>query len=426
MLILAPFILLLLLGLPVTFVMGLTVFINYLVEGVIPATVIPQRMFAGATIYSLLAIPFFIFAGNLMNSSGITQRVIDISRVFVGTIRGGLAIVNVIASMFFGGVSGAANADTAAIGQVLIPAMKKEGYDAEFSAAITVASSVVGPVIPPSIAAVTYGVLAEVSIGALFMAGAVPGILLGLVLIGISAVIAKKRNYPRFERRLTMAEMFNALRRGILALFMPIIILGGILGGFFTPTEAAGIAAAYAFVVGFFVYRELTIKDLFAAAEQTAKLSALILMILATAMAFSWILTYAGIPQAIVGSLTSLTDSRIVILLIVNGVMLLLGMVLDPQSALIILVPIFVPLAQVYDIHLVHLGIIMVLNLTVGLITPPVGTCLFTACAIGKVSIYRLVRYGMALPFAGIIAVLLFVTYQEWIVAALPRFLGIY
>lgn len=308
------FLLLLFIGIPIAFVIGITPFIKMLISGDIPHTIFPQQMFSGATIYMLFAIPFFIFAGNLMNTGGLTRRIVRFAQIFVGTVRGGLAMVNVIASMFFGGITGSANADTAALGSILIPAMKREGYDPEFSAAITVTSSTMGPIIPPSISMVLYAIMAQESVGTLFISGAIPGILIGVSLLIITYFIAQRRKYPKYERRLTFGEAVTALKDGILALLMPIIILGGILGGVFTPTEAAGVAVVYALIIGMFVYRELTLKKLLNVAFESAKLSAMLLLIVVMAKVLSWVFAAEQIPTSMANFMLALTNNKYLVL----------------------------------------------------------------------------------------------------------------
>ena len=410
-------------GIPIAFVIGLIPFIKWALYGGIPTQIFSQRMFSGATIYLLLAIPFFILAGNLMNSGGLTKRIVRFSRIFVGRVRGGLGMVNVISSMFFGGITGSANADTAAIGSVLIPAMVEDGYDPEFSAAITVTSSTIGPIIPPSISFILYAVMSGESVGALFLAGAVPGILIGVALLIITYFISRKRNYPR-GTGVSWREAIESAREGIWALIMPIIILGGILTGLFTPTEAAGIAVAYSFVVGFFIYKELTWQKVIEIAFDSAKLSAGLLLIVSMASVLAWVLSAEQLPTRLAQAVVQLTNNKWVVLLLINIIMLILGTVLEPTSNLIILTPMFVSLANQFGINLVHLGVIMVLNLTIGLITPPVGMCLFTACGIAKISVERLLTNGLAPLLLTVIVVLLLVTYIPAISLFLPGLIG--
>jgi len=408
-------------GVPIAFVIGLTPFVKMLYSGGIPGIIFPQRMYYGATIYMLVAIPFFILAGNLMNAGGLTKRLVRFAQIFVGRISGGLGMVTVIASMFFGGITGAANAETAAIGSIMIPSMKKEGYDPDFSAALVVTSSTMGPIIPPSISFIIYGVIAGESIGKLFLAGAVPGVMIGLSLLVITYIISKKCNYPRMPG-LQFKEAITAIKDGILALMMPIIILGGILSGIFTPTESGVVASIYALVVGFFIYKELTLKKLLDVAFQSAKLSAMLLLIVSMASVFAWVLAAQQIPARLADSILMLTNNKYLILLMLNILMLMMGTVLEPTSNLIILTPVCLAIVKPLGIDPIHFGVIMVLNLTIGLITPPVGMCLFTACGIAKISLERILKPLVPL-LAVVIGVLFLVTYVPWLTKFLVNFI---
>ena len=418
---LITFVFMLCIGVPIAFVIGITPFIKMLYSGGIPSMVFPQRMFYGATNYMLVAIPFFILAGNLMNSSGLTKRIIRFAQIFVGRISGGLGMVTVIASMFFGGITGSANAECAAIGSIMIPSMKKEGYDLDFSAALVVTASTMGPIIPPSISFVLYGVIAGESIGKLFLAGAIPGVMIGLSLLVITYIISKKRNYPRMPG-VQFKEAIVVIKDGILALIMPLIILGGIFSGIFTPTESGVIASIYALIIGFFVYKELTLKALFDAVFEAAKLSAMLLLIVSMSSVFSWALAAEQIPTKVAESILILSNNKYLVLLMLNIVMLIMGCILEPTSNLIILTPIFLAIVKLLGIDTLHFGVIMVLNLTIGLITPPVGMCLFTACGIAKISLERILKPLVPL-LAVVIGVLFLVTYIPWFSLYLVNFM---
>jgi C4-dicarboxylate transporter DctM subunit len=381
------FIILLALGTPVAFCIGVSALAGLLQQGGTPLLLLPHMMFQGTDSFPLIAVPFFVLAGALMNAGGITRRLVDFANLLVGHIRGGLALVNVVASMFFAGITGAAVADTSAIGSVLIPAMEKEGYDLDYSAAITAASSTLGPIIPPSIPMIIYGVSAEQSIAALFLAGIIPGLLVGLALMGVAYFhgSSQRGEMRKTEGRTVFRHLGRGLRDAILALLMPAFILGGILAGVFTPTEAAAIAVLYAFVVGHFVYGELRLAQ-------------------------GWLVAAMQMPQKILDLVTGIVSNRWMILLLINIFLLLVGTFMETTASLIILTPVFLPLAIELGIDPIHFGAIMVLNLVIGLTTPPLGVCLFISSGIADISLERISR--AIVPFLlGAIAVLLLVTY---------------
>ena len=338
-----------------------------------------------------------------------------------GHLRGGLGHVNVLASMIFGGISGSSVADTSAIGAILIPAMREQGYDAEFSAGITAASSTIGILIPPSIPMVIYGITVGASIGALFLAGAIPGILVGLFQMCLVAFIAGRRGYP-CGQRFSLRRLLRSLVDNVVALMMPVIILGGIVGGIVTPTEAAATAVLYALVVGFFVYRELNVRDLPRILLETGLHTGVVLMIVAAASSFSWVLSVEQVPQTAATFLASLGVSKMVLLLLINILLLVVGCFLDVTPAIIVLAPILYPVALRLGVDPVQFGAIMVVNLGIGPCTPPVGNCLYVTSLVSGVPIMRLSR--AALPFlAANVVTLLLVTYVPWISTALPRLL---
>lgn len=407
--IIVVFLILMLMGIPIAFVLGLTPFIYWIIEGGIPSIIFPQRMFSGSSSFVLMAIPFFVLAGNLMSYGGVTKRIIAFTQAIVGNIRGGLGVVNVGSSMLFGGISGSANADVAALGTALIPEMVNEGYDLEFSTAITVTSATVGPIIPPSISLVIYGSLANVSIGALFLGGIIPGILIGIFLIVLVMIKASISNYPRtgnFSFRIIRKTFKDAL----LALGMPLLIVGGILSGAFTPTEASAIAVVYAFVVGCFIFKGFKLKDLFGIIVKSVVVSASILIIIAFTSVIGWIIAEVRIPQLLGEWLLSITDNKYLILIFINLILLLMGTTLDPSAGLILFTPILIPIAKLVGINPIHLGVIMVLNLTIGLTTPPVGTCLYIGSTISKLPVQKLFVAMIPYLISNII-VLLLITY---------------
>lgn len=413
------FITFLLLGIPIAFVLGLTSFVALLYTGNIPLLLMPKEMFSGTDSFPLLAVPFFILAGNLMNVGGITRRLIHFCNILLGYVRGGLALVNVVASMFFAGITGAAVADTSALGSILIPAMTERRYDKDFSAAVTAASSTVGPIIPPSIPMVILGTVGELSIGALFLAGIIPGIMVGFALLGIAYWISCERNYPK-EPIQSLREFFYGLKDALLALLMPAIILGGILGGIFTPTEAAAVAVAYAFVISFLVYREIRLKDLPRILVDSVVTTSIIMFVIANSAIFGWILANHQVPQIVAKTFLSITSNKWILLFLINLFLLFIGTFMETTASLIILTPILLPLAVKVGIDPIHFGLVMVLNLVIGLITPPLGVCLFIACGIAKITLEQIVK--AIIPFLlAAIGVLFIVTYIPQLSLWIPR-----
>jgi C4-dicarboxylate transporter DctM subunit len=406
------FIFLLLVGTPIAFCIGISALAGLVQLGDTPLLLIPHMMFQGTDSFPLLAVPFFVLAGALMNAGGITRRLVNFANLLVGHVRSGLALVNVVASMFFAGVTGAAVADTSAIGSVLIPAMKEEGYDLDFSAAITAASSTMGPIIPPSIPMIIYGVSAEQSIGALFLAGIIPGLLIGLALMAVayfSSSQAQGRSRPRGEAA-TWRSLILGVKDALLALFMPAFILGGILAGIFTPTEAAAVSVLYAFFVGRFVYNELSWRQLPTLMQESLLVTAVIMFIIANAAIFGWLVAALQLPQKVIGLFTAGISSRWLILILINFFLLLVGTFMETTASLIILTPVLLPLAKQIGLDPIHFGAIMVLNLVIGLTTPPLGVCLFVSSGIAGISLERISRAMIPFLLAAIV-VLLLVTY---------------
>ena len=411
-------------GVPIVFCIGLAGVAGILVIGPgAPWIMIPNSMFNGMDSFPLMAVPFFVLAGELMNRGGITLRLVRFAGAIVGRIRGGLAHANIVSSMFFAGITGSALADTAAIGSILIPAMKEEGYEADFSAAVTASSSLIGPIIPPSITMVILGVTAGVSIGGLFLAGFLPGILIGFGLMGVAYFISRRRGYGVRTERITGREFLTRLKEALLALLMPVIILGGIFGGIMTPTESAAVAVLYALIVGMVVFRELKPRDLGPIFLRSGLVTAFIMLIVGVARIFSDLLASEQIPQQLSQSLLSLTQSPWLILLLINVFLLFVGAVMDTSAAIIILVPVLFPVAVSIGVDPLTFGIIMSINLIIGLATPPLGVCLFVASGIAKITVERLV---LAIwPFLLVeIAVLLLITYVPGLALVVPRFFG--
>ncbi|MGB6777506.1 MULTISPECIES: TRAP transporter large permease [Planococcus] len=411
------FIALIFLGVPVAFSLGLSSLL-YLFIADIPLNIIPQRMFGGLNSFVLLCIPGFILAGNLMNAGGITERIIGFANNFFGHIRGGLGLANVGASMGFAGISGTALADTASIGSVMIPSMKKQGYGAGFSAAVTASSSTVGPIIPPSLPLIIVGTLASLSIGDLFLAGAIPGLLLGIGLMIPTYLISVKRNYPKGERQ-SLKAIGKSFVGAFWAILMTVIILYGILGGLFTPTEASIVAVLYAFVIGIFVYRELPVKKIPKIMLDSMTTTASIMLLVGFANLFGWIMVREQIPQLVAESILGISTNAIIVILLVNLLLLFVGTFMETIAALVILFPVLLPVAVTVGMDPIQFGVMMVLNLVIGLVTPPVGVCLFVASQIGKVSIGKTARE--LLPFLGVsLAVLMLVAFVPSITTFLP------
>jgi tripartite ATP-independent transporter DctM subunit len=417
------FFLILILGVPIAVVVGLTALIGLVVMGTLPLNALPQYMFSGLNSFPLLAIPFFVLAGVLMEKTGISKRLIDFTLLLFGRMPGALAIVNIVTSIFFAGITGAAVADTAAVGGVLIPAMKKQGYSAAYSAAVTAASSCIGPIIPPSIILVVYGIAANTSIAALLIAGIIPGVLLG-VIMGIFAFIqAIKNKFPKSTEVFSLPGLGAAFFKAIPVLLMPLIIIGGIMGGVFTPTEAACIAVVYSFFLGI-VIKTLKIGDLPGIFIEASIVTGIVLLIISTAKVFSIVLVMNQIPAQLAGVFLGISQSKVVILLMINILLLIVGCFMEISAACIILAPILLPVVVSLGVHPVHFGIIMCLNLALGLATPPVGPTLFVACRIAETSIAEITREIVPYLIAGIVT-LFFVTFIPQLSLWLPSvFIG--
>ncbi|RJE82676.1 TRAP transporter large permease [Paracoccus onubensis] len=411
------FVLGLLIGIPVAVTLGLSSMAYLLVNGM-PLVVIPQKMFAGMDSFVLLCIPGFILAGNLMNGGGITGRIIRFAQAMVGWIRGGLAQTNVASSMLFGGISGTAVADAASIGGMMIPGMKRAGYPGDFSAAVTAASSTVGPIIPPSVPMIIVGSLSGISVGKMFIAGAIPGLLLGGAMMVTTWIIAVRRDFPR-QAWQGWRELWLAFLGAFWALAMTALIVGGMLSGYVTPTETAIVASLYAVVVGMFIYRELPLRKIPGILIDSAVGSAGILALVGTANVFGWILVSEQIPQMIAGAVLSVTDNKLLVILLINIVLLLVGMFMETIAALIILFVPLLTLATGVGVDPLHFAVFMVLNLMIGLTTPPVGVCLFICANIARLPLAPVIR--ALLPYlATNIVVLLLVSYIPAISTWLP------
>jgi len=413
------FLVLLLIGLPIAYVLGATTIVYMLIsENLNMLVSIPQKMSTSVQNYGLLAIPLFVLAGELMNRGGITSRLIGLSQVLVGHFRGGLAYVNVVTNMFLASIIGSANAQTAMMSKVIVPEMEKQGYKKEFSSALTASASLIGPTIPPSIPFILYGVIAEVSISSMFIGGVIPGILLGLGFILLIFLFSIKEKYPK-QTKATVKEMMKSVLVALPSISIPLLIVLGIISGFFTATESAAIASLLAFLVGFFFYRELKLKDIPAMLVNTAVISSIVTFIVAMATMFGWLVSFEKIPQTIASFLVTITESQFGFLFICLILFLLIGMIMEGAAAMIILVPVMLPVAVQYGIDPVHFGIMICLNLTLGLITPPVGTVLFITSSITKISFEKLSKVIMPFFAVGVV-VLLIVTYIPAVTTWLP------
>ncbi len=421
LLLVGGFLLLMILGVPIAYSLSISAIFTVLVTGNFTPVAIFHRMVGNASGYTLLAIPFFILAAKLMNTGGITRKIFRAASAWVGWIPGGLGHANVVASIVFSGMSGSAVADAGGLGQIEIDAMKEKGFDADFSAGVTAASATIGPIIPPSIPMVVYGMMTEVSVGSLFIGGIVPGLLLALATSILVYIISVKRKYP--TEKFSWKEVGVATKEALLSLLTPIIIIGGIWTGIFSPTEAACIAALYAFILAVIVYHELGWKDVAKALVETARDSAGILCIICGAAAFSWLVTMLGMTSAMSRALVALTDNKYLILLIVNIAFLIIGMFMEALAAMTITLPFLVPLMAAYGIDPLHLGVVLVLNLMIGLCTPPVGTSLFICAKTAGITIEKM--YKAILPFlVPLIIVLFLITYVPGLVTWLPGLIG--
>lgn len=420
------FSLLLLINLPIALAIIFATLVTMLmtIDGLPALTTIAQRLSTGIDSFALLAIPYFILSGYLMGQGGIAHRLIAFAKVLVGRLPGGLAFVNVISCALFGSISGSAVASTSAIGGFMIPAMKKEGYDRPFSTAVTVTAATTGMLIPPSNILIIYSLASGgVSIAALFIAGYLPGILVTLLLIAAAYLYVKKQDIKPLQAE-AIEPFWPSFFGAIPSLLLIVLIIGGIIGGFFTPTEAGAVAVLYSLALSLLMYKELTVKDLYPILLKSVNTTAIVMLLIGASSAMSWLMSYESVPQSISETLLNLSDNPLMILLIINLTLLLIGTFMDMTPAVLIFTPIFLPVAESLGISPLHFGIMMILNLSIGLCTPPVGSVLFVGCSIGKVNISEIIRPILPLYGAMILALILVSAFSA-ISEFLPRLLGL-
>lgn len=412
---------LIILRVPVSFALGLACIPVFIIDPRMTPFVLLQEMWKSYNAFILLAVPFFLLAANLMNASGITERLVNLARASVGHLPGGLGHINVMVSMLFAGISGSSTADAAGIGSLMIPAMKKQGYDTSFSVAITACSSVMGVIIPPSILMIVWGGLMSVSIGGLFLAGVIPGILMALIMMGTVLVYAKIRNYPIYKRA-SLKEFLQALGQAIFALVTPAIIVGGIILGFFTPTEASVVAVVYSAMLGGLIYRNVGFKEFRKTLYESASLASISLFCIGTASAFGWLLAYYRVPQELVDTLSAYGTGPIATGFIIALSFLAIGMFIDAIPAIIILGTILLPLAAKVGMHPIQFAIIGVISLAFGLVTPPYGLCLLISCALGKIKMVNAIKDVTIILIPMLILLIVVILFPE-VVLFLPRWL---
>ncbi len=423
---LAMFILLLgllLFGSPVAYTIGIigTLWMHL---GQLPIPIIPQRLFNGMSQFTLMAVPFFILAGNLMNSSGIARELVSFVNFFLGRFRGGLAQANIGTSLIFAGITGAAISDVAALGSIFIPEMERNGYSRSFSSAVTAASSIVGPIIPPSIIIVLYSSVTGVSVGTMFMAAILPGVAIGLTQMILTYFIARKRNYPRYEmEKMSFKAFMVVLSRAILALIMPVIIIGGVVSGMFTPTESAAIAVLYALVVGKFVFKKITMKVFLDDVKDTVRTTGMLLFIIAVASVLSWILSYINLPVILANGLIGILGNRWLVFFAVVLMLIFVGTWMESGAALIMLAPVFSQVLGELGFNPIHYGVVIIITLNLGLITPPLGVCLFAVAGVAHERFEKIARDIVPYLVVIILTIILIVILPD-ITLSLPKLLG--
>ena len=407
------------LGIPIAYSLGLSGFLYFVFEHPELVSILAPRFLAGMDSYAMIALPLFVLMGLLMNAGGITSRLINFSLLFVGRFRGGLGAVNVFASMIFGGISGSSVSDTASVGAVLIPEMQKKGYTAEFASGITAASSTMGMIIPPSVPMIIYALVSEESVGKLFLGSLIPGVMIGVLMLGITLVVSYAKRYPREEVLLTNKEKLETARQSILAIIMPVFVVGAVVFGIATPTESAGLGVLYAFVIGAFIIRELKFKAIPPLMRDSILTSANVMVIIALSKLYIWILALERVPQTVALFISGLDLPAFVILLFIDLIILLTGTFVDVSPAILLLTPVFLPAMGVLGVSRIQFGVILISGLAVGLVTPPVGMCLNVASAISKLGIGTIFRAAMPFLLANIITLIL-ITYIQQLSMWLP------
>ena len=410
-------------GIPIAFALGITSlgFLTFATK--VPLIIVVQRLYTGVDSFVLLAVPLFIFVGVLMNSTRISEKIVNFSIALVGHLKGGLAVVNIIASMFFAGVSGTSMADTAAIGGIMIPVMKEKGYAADFTAAVTASSSTIGIIIPPSVPMILYGVFVGISVTKLFIAGIIPGIFIGLGLILVASIISHREGYGS-ENTFSFKRVWKTFIEAIPALILPVIILGGIMGGIFTPSEAGAVAVIYVLILGFFLYRDLSLKKLYRALKEAALLTGSVMIIISVASLLGWIFAYAKIPQMLVAPLLHTTESPIVFMWIASLILIIAGTFLHGTAMLVIIVPLFLPIVDKLGINPFHFAMVVMICWGIGQQTPPVGSALYITCTLADVDMGELTRANI--PFMSVLLVILagVIHFPQFFVYFIPKLIG--
>jgi tripartite ATP-independent transporter DctM subunit len=407
---------------PIAIAIGVASILGILIHGDFSMMMVVQRMFGGVDSFHLMAVPLFMFVGVIMEAGGISRRIIDFANSIVGWLPGGLAAVTIVSAMFFAGISGSAAADTAAVGSILIPAMKESGYESDFAAAVQASGGSIGVIIPPSIPMIIFGYLTGASIGQLFAGGILPGVLMGVSLVGVATFISWKKGYAA-ATRFSIDPVLQNFKRAILALGTPVIILGGILFGIFTATESAAVAVVYALVIGMFVYKKITVKDLPRLFGDGAIISSIVMFIIATASIFSWIAAIENIPASIAGTLLGMTNNPVILLLIINLILLIAGTFVETTAALILLVPMITAMVSILGIDMVQLGVIVVTNLAIGMLTPPMGICLIVSGSISDDTLVAVSR--RIVPFLAVLLMdLLMITFYPPLTMWLAHLVG--
>lgn len=422
LLLLVSLAILLLLGIPIAYALGLSALVYFACIRPELTVVLPQRLFAGMDSYALIALPLFILMGQLMNASGITARLINFCLIFVGRLRGGLGLVNVAASMLFGGISGSSASDTASIGSILIPEMERRGYPKTFAAGITVASSTMGMIIPPSIPMVIYAVTAQESVGKLFLGGLIPGILVGLFQLVLVSWISRRREYPVEQMKFTGQELRREILQSLYVLVMPVFVVGAVVGGFATATESAGLGVLYATIIGFFVTRHLTIPVFFDALRSTARTSAMIMVIIAFSQVFIWVLAYERVPEMVATFVTDLGLSPTMMMVLIAAIVLAAGTFIDVSPAILLLTPVFLPAAVKAGVSPILFGVVLVSGLAIGACTPPVGNCLNVCSAVSGLKIGAIFKGAFLFLLANVVVLFLIVLFPQ-LVLTIPDLL---